>query len=88
MATNTLFLPQIKKEIALLLIRKTCDQELDENHCSKIAKQVLELFPEDIDIELLEKTLPKLKEIYSELTPLIIKYLGLINNDKSKEQVG
>lgn len=87
MATNSHFMPQIEKEIALLLIRKTYDQELDENHCSKIAKQVLELFPENIDIELFEKTLPKLKEIYFELTPLNIKYLRLINDKKSKEQI-
>jgi hypothetical protein len=81
------FLSPIEQEIALILIKKTYDQEIDENRCAKIARQILELFPENIDIELLEKNLPKLKEIYSELTPLIIKYLELINNKKSKEQI-
>jgi len=81
------FLSPIEQEIALLLIRKSYNQELDENHCSKIAKQVLELFPENISIELLEKRLLKLKEIYSELTLITIKYLKLINNKKSKEQI-
>ncbi len=81
------FLSPIEEEIALLLIRKTYDQELNENHCSKIAKQVLELFPENISEELLEKRLIKLKEIYSELALITIKYLRLINNKKSKEQI-
>lgn len=87
MATNSQFIPEIEYEIALLLIEKTYDQELDENHCLKIAKQVLQLLPENIDIEMLEKSLPKLKEIYSGLAPLSIKYLGLINRKKSKEQI-
>jgi len=87
MAQVNPFLLPIEQEIALILIKKTYDQELNENHCSKIAKQILELFPENIDMELLEKTLPKLKEIYSELSPVCIKYLDLINNKKSKEQI-
>lgn len=87
MSIDTQFLPKIEYEIALVLIKKTYDQELDENHSSIIAKQVLQLFPENIDIELLEKSLPKLKEIYSELAPVSIKYLQLINNKKSKEQI-
>lgn len=84
---NSLFLHQIENEIAQLLISKTHDQELDESHCSQIAKQVLELFPENINIELLEKSLPKLKEIYSELASLSIKYQELINDKRSEEQI-
>ena len=87
MSSDAQFLPKIEYEIALLLIKKTSNQELDENHSSIIAKQVLQLFPKNLDIELLEKSLPRLKEIYSELAPVSIKYLELINNKKSKEQM-
>jgi len=87
MSTDKQFLPKIEYEIALVLIKKTYDQELDENHCSTIAKQVLQLFPENIGEDTLEKALPKLKDIYSELAPVSIKYLDLINSKKSKEQI-
>jgi len=87
MSTDKQFLPKIEYEIALVLIKKTYDQDLDENHCSTIAKQVLQLFPENISEDALEKTLPKLKDIYSEFAPVSIKYLDLINNKKSKEQI-
>lgn len=87
MSSGNQFLPKIEYEIALTLIKKTYDQELDENHCSTIAKHVLQLFPENISEEMLEKALPKLKEIYSELAPISIKYLDLINNKKTKEQI-
>jgi len=87
MSADTQFLPKIEYEIALILIKKTYNQELDENRASTIAKQILQLFPENINIKLLEKTLPKLKEIYSELAPVSIKYLQLINKQKSKEQI-
>lgn len=87
MSTTVQFLPKIEYEIALILIKKTYDQELDENQSSIIAKQVLQLFPENISEDTLEKALPKLKEIYSELAPVSIKYLDLINRKKSKEQI-
>lgn len=87
MAFVTKYLPKIEHDIALLLIRKTYDQKLDKSSCSKIAKQVLELLPKNIDLELLEETLPKLKEVYWEFSPIGLKYLNLINNKKSKEEI-
>lgn len=87
MSPSAQFLPKIEYDISLFLIKKTYDQELDENHCSKIAKQVLELFPENIELDLLEKALPKLNGIYPELATVSIKYLNLINNRKSTQQI-
>lgn len=81
------FLSSIEQEIALILIKKTYDQEIDENHCSKIAKQTLELFPERIDINELEQALPKLKEIYSGFSEISIRYLNLINKKRSDEKI-
>jgi hypothetical protein len=80
------FLSSIEKEIALLLIKKTRNLELDENNCRKIAKQTLELFPERINVEELEQALPKLKEIYSGFSEISIKYLNLINNKTTNDK--
>lgn len=87
MTTNNYLLPKIEYEVALVLIKKTYDQELDENQCSTIAKQMLQLFPENIDEDTLEKTLIKLKDIYSELAPIGIKYLNIINKKRSEDQI-
>jgi len=75
MIANIQFLPKIEYDIALLLIKKTSTQELDEKHCSVIAKEVLKLLPENIELDVLENILPKLKEIYPEFAPISIKYL-------------
>lgn len=81
------FLSPIEQEIALVLIKKTYDQELDENNCGKIARQALELLPEKINISELEKALPKLKEIYFGFSGISIKYLHLVNKKISKEKI-
>ena len=87
MAQVNPFLSPIEQEIALILIKKTYDQELDENHCSKIAKQTLELFPERIDMGELEQALPKLKELYSGFSEISIKYLNLIDKKRNDKKV-
>ena len=81
------YLTQIEFEIALFLIQKTYDQEIDELHCSIIAKKVLELLPENIGLEKLGISLTKLRDIYSELSPIALKYLDLINKAESQNQI-
>jgi len=44
-------LQKLEYDIALTLIKKTYYQEIDEKNCSEIAKKVLELLPENSDLE-------------------------------------
>ena len=81
------YLSFVEQEIALILIKKTYDQELEDTKCQQIAKQVLEIIPESINIEELEKVLPKISELYSGFSVITLKYLSLINKKTSDEKI-
>jgi len=87
MVQTNLFLSSIEQEVALILIKKTYDQELDENNCGKIAQKILELLPEKINTIELEKALPKLKEIFPGISEVSNKYQSLINKKSSEEKI-
>jgi|YNPBryulayer2012_1023412.scaffolds.fasta_scaffold03290_3 uncharacterized membrane-anchored protein YjiN (DUF445 family) len=81
-------LQKLEQDIALTLIEKTYYQEIDEKNCSEIAKKVLELLPENSDLETIKKTLLKLKESYfNVLSQIITKYLEIITNRETEEQI-
>jgi uncharacterized membrane-anchored protein YjiN (DUF445 family) len=80
-------LQKLEYDIALTLIKKTYYQEIDEKKCSEIAKKVLELLPENSDLETIKKSLLKLKESYfNVLSQIITKYL-VIANKETEEQI-
>ncbi|MEI6532664.1 MAG: hypothetical protein WCO06_02375 [Candidatus Roizmanbacteria bacterium] len=87
MLSNIPILAQIESEIALFLIKKVSDRELDEKECAHIAQQVLDLFPENIDDKFLENAFPHLKEIYPELTSIYIKYSKMLHDKKNSKQI-
>jgi uncharacterized membrane-anchored protein YjiN (DUF445 family) len=81
-------LQKLEYDIALTLIKKTYYQEIDEKKCSEIAKKVLELLPENSDLETIKKSLLKLKESYfNVLSQIITKYLEIIANRETEEQI-
>lgn len=81
------YLSSVEQEIALILIKKTYDQELEDAQCQQIASQVLELIPESIDMEGLEKVLPKITELYPGFSGISLKYLSLINKKTSDKKI-
>ena len=79
-------LQKLEYDIALTLIKKTYYQEIDEKNCSEIAKKVLELLPENSDLETIKKSLLKLKESYfNVLSQIITKYLVIANKETEKQ---
>lgn len=81
------FVSSVEQEIALTLIKKTYDQELEDTQCQQIAKKILELIPESIDMEGLEKVLPKITELYPGFSGISLKYLSLINKKTSDQKI-
>lgn len=81
------YLSLVEQEIALILIKKTYDQELEDSQCQQIASKVLALIPESINMEGLEKVLPKISELYPGFSGISLKYLSLINKKTSDQKI-
>ncbi len=66
---------QLEKDLALLLLKKLYERQIDFKKAQEIAKYILKAIPENItEVELL-KIIPKLDDNFPELAPIVIKYL-------------
>lgn len=66
---------QIEKDLALLLLEKLYNQEIDFKRAQEMAKFILKAIPENISDGELMKVIPKLDDNFTELCPIVLKYL-------------
>jgi len=78
---------QIEKDLALLLLEKLSAKEIDFKKAQEIAKFILKAIPENITDAELMKVVPKLDDNFTELCPIVLKYLREKEEIKTNQEI-
>lgn len=78
---------QVEKDLALLLLEKLQKQEINFKKAQEIAKFILQAIPENISDQELLKVIPKLDDNFSELAPIVLKYLKKQKEIETNQQI-
>ena len=80
-------LSQVEKDLALLLLRKLYEREIDFKKAQEIAKFILKAIPENISDDELLKIIPKLDDNFPQLASIVIKYLEMPDKIKREKEI-
>jgi len=78
---------QLENDLALLLLEKLYEEELSFEKAQEIAKFILKAIPENVSERELEKILPTLDDKFSELCPVVLKYLRKKEEIKTNREI-
>ena len=78
---------QVEKDLALLLLEKLYHKEIDFKKAQEIARFILKAIPENISNKELMKVVPKLDDNFTELCPIVIKYLKQKEEMETNKQI-
>ncbi len=78
---------ELKKAIVKELLKRLSNESIDSQRVSDIASYTINIIPENLNEQSMKLLIPKLDDKYSELAPIVYKYLKDQENKQKQDAV-